>query len=93
MTETLQSPEQEREASSEFKNIEEFAEWLQDQAFRFGERAIYVDNSNDTSLKSHPETLRKMRLRPGLNIQEGHEIASILKANGVKMGIQDTLSL
>ena len=34
-----------------------------------------------------------MKLQPGLNIQESTEVEDILKANGVEMGIQDTVSL
>lgn len=90
--ETLQ-PQQEQEASPEFEDIQQFAQWLQDVTYRFGERSIYVDNKYDLSLENHTETLRKMDLKPGLNIQESNEVADILKANGVEMGIQDTLSL
>lgn len=90
--ETLQ-PQFEQEASPEFKDIQEFAEWLQDETFRFGERSIYVDNKSDPTLENHTETLRKMKLHPGLNIQESNEIADTLMKNGVWIGIQDTLSL
>ncbi|MDB5177319.1 MAG: hypothetical protein JWN75_987 [Candidatus Saccharibacteria bacterium] len=93
MTSEIPQSQQEQEASPEFKDIQEFAVWLQDEAFRFGERSIYVDNKYDPSLKNHMKTLRKMGLRPGLNIQKSNEVADILKANGVEMGIQDTVSL